>query len=70
VLLILKVLNEVYPSAGKCTLENQKSCILTWDNEATDVLDSIGNAPNRKVQRKVEELTYLLNAGHLVMQFN
>ena len=60
---ISKVLNEIYPRSGKRTLENQKSRILSWDNEAIHVLESHSNAPNRTVQRKVEELAYLLNAG-------
>jgi hypothetical protein len=60
---ISKLLNEVYPCSGKRTLENPQSRILTWDNDATDALDSIGKAPNRTVQRKAEELAYLLNAG-------
>jgi hypothetical protein len=61
---ISKVLNEVYPRSGKRTLENRQSRILTWENEAPVLLDSTTpNAPNRTVQRKAEELAYLLNAG-------
>jgi hypothetical protein len=64
VLPISKVLNEVYPRSRKQTLENRQSHILTRDNEAPVLLDStITNAPNRTVQRKAEELVYLLNAG-------
>jgi hypothetical protein len=37
---------------------------LCWENEAPVLLDSTTpNAPNRTVQRKAEELAYLLNAG-------
>jgi hypothetical protein len=53
------VLKEVYPRLGKNTLQNRKSRILTWSNDATDATA----APSKTVKRRAEELAYFVNAG-------